>query len=59
MDCKLYVAARNKLYNELHDYGPLTLNTLLFGDLNLPLEDNVTIFKAVHQYILSTRRFDQ
>ena len=41
----------------LSQYGNITLNIILNGDLNLSKESNMVIFEAVHRHIKRTKRF--
>ena len=52
-----YVNERVKLFHETRDFHPLNINLILFGDANISLESNTTIFKSVQNYIKNTRRF--
>jgi len=38
---------------------PLNSNLLLYGDPQYSIEQNISIVAAVHQYIQSTKRFNQ
>ena len=40
LNCPNYVVQRNTLFNLLHQYQPLTVNKLLFGDCTLAASDN-------------------
>ena len=55
--CPLYDDQRQTLGNKLYNYIPLTAHKLLFGDTDLPIEDNSNIMLAVQKYITSTKRF--
>ena len=56
--CPKYVNERVKLFHETRDFHPLNINLILFGDGNISLESNTTIFRSVQNYIKHTRRFD-
>ena len=52
-----YASERRILFRETHNYHPLDLNMVLFGDINATPESNTTIFKLVQNYIKNTKRF--
>ena len=52
-----YVNERVKLFHETRDFHPLNIYLILFGDINISLETNTTIFRSVRNYIKNTRRF--
>ena len=56
--CPKYVNERVKLFHETRDFHPLNINLILFGDGNISLESNTTIFRSVQNYIKHTSRFD-
>ena len=62
-----YFFPGNKYRNERHqffeipsarDFQPLTINKVLFGNETLDCQLNIELFSAVHEYIKSTKRFD-
>ena len=55
--CPYYSTQRNILFNDLHHFQPLSLNKLLFGDQSLSIRENNLIFRNVHKFIASTKRF--
>ncbi|XP_055995247.1 uncharacterized protein LOC125672352 isoform X1 [Ostrea edulis] len=57
--CKNYSRARNDLFNRLFMLDLVNIDTklLLCGDVNLPLQTNITIFSVVHKFIEETCRF--
>ena len=55
--CPLFSIQRQVLFNTVSPITNCNLKTLLFGDDNLSMELNKTIFQAVHTYISSTKRF--
>ena len=57
--CKKYSKARNNMFNQLFmlDLANIDTNLLLCGDVNLPLQININIFSAVHQFIEESTRF--
>ena len=55
--CPKYANERMILFRETHNYHPLNVNMVLFGDINATLESNTAIFKAVQNYIKNTKRF--
>ena len=56
---KNYSNARNNLFNQLFmpDLVNIDTNLLLCGDVHLPLQTNINIFSAVHQFIEESTRF--
>ena len=57
LNCPNYVVQRNTLFNSLHQYQPLTVNKLLFGDCTLSAGDNEKIFLSVQKFLISSHRF--
>ena len=55
--CPKYANEITILFRDTHNYHPLKLNMILFGDTNATPESNTTIFKAVQNYIKNTKRF--
>ena len=55
--CPKYVNERVKLFHETRDFHLLNIKLILFGDANISLESNTTIFRSVQNYIKHTRRF--
>ena len=55
--CPKYANERTILFRETHNYHPLNLNMVLFGDINVTPESNTTVFKEVQNYIKNTKRF--
>ena len=56
-ECTSYTNQRVTLFRSTRHVHPLSIDKVLFGDLNLTIEDNISLFKAVHQYIKDTKRF--
>ena len=48
---------REELLNTVTTYCQPTLNVLLYGNANLSESENKTIFSAVQEFILKTKRF--
>ena len=48
---------REELLNTVITYCQPTLNVLLYGNANLSESENKTIFSAVQEFILKTKRF--
>ena len=48
---------RVTLFRSTRFVHPLSIDKVLFGDSNISIEENISLFKAVHQYIKDTRRF--
>ena len=55
--CPLFVIPRDDLHTIVVNYAPFSLATILFGASDCSLESNKTIFLAVHNFILKTKRF--
>ena len=55
--CNIYTNQRLSLFNSLSIYAPITIEMLLFGDLNMSNEDNEFITLCVQKYIHETKRF--
>ena len=57
--CKKYSKARNNMFNQLFmlDLVNIDTNLLLCGDVHMPLQTNINIFSAVHQFIEESTRF--
>ena len=53
--CPLFMVHRN---THLQKYLHVNFNTLLFGDHQLTKQENTDIFKSVHHFIASTKRFE-
>lgn len=57
LECNRYNIIRTDLLNEVSQYCNPTLHSLLFGDIALNDEANESIFKAVHRFIIRSKRF--
>ena len=57
IECPLYTRQRITLRATVEQHGIFNIQTLLFGDKNLSVEENLAIFGAVHAYIVDTKRF--
>ena len=57
LNCNLYQNLREELLNTVATYCQPTLNVLLYGNANLSDSENKTIFSAVQEFILKTKRF--
>ena len=55
--CPLYREIRNDLITAVSSVCAISLDSLLFGNANIPYKDNVVIFKEVHKFILKSKRF--
>ena len=58
LHCPQYDIQRSTMSNSLSHHAPLSLSLLLYGNSELDYQSNVSIFKAVQQFIKSTRRFE-
>ena len=56
-DCEMYTNQRVKFFRSTRFVHPLSIDKVLFGDSNISIEENISLFKAVHQYIKDTSRF--
>ena len=58
-ECPLYMQARDTLYknNDTAVTGNVNLNTFLYGNPAVSLDDNNIIFRAVQRYIRESGRF--
>ena len=57
MECQMYNIMRMEMFDTVNRYSDVTETVLLFGDNSLSIESNEAIFRAVHKYILQTKRF--
>ena len=55
--CQLFNTQRIALHNTIIEYAPFNLHTVLHGRQELPLNVNLTIIEAVHEFIQNTSRF--
>ena len=58
--CPKYNATKEILLQNIHQVSPtleITIQLLLFGDHNLPIEQNMQVVKAVCNFIKATQRF--
>jgi hypothetical protein len=53
----MYDQMRDELYENLEIPQVLTTEILLYGDTNLDKKVNISIFREVQRYIISTKRF--
>ena len=57
MHCQIYQAQRAELTQTVSQFSLFLLQTLLYGNNNLPLNTNTLIFDAVQKYIKDAKRF--
>ena len=57
LHCPVYNVQRDTLTRELHNYGPLSEQLLLFGDNSKNTSYNEKLFKAVHHFLKTSKRF--
>ena len=57
-ECPLFANERVTMFNTISHITQITLKVLLFGKSELTLDQNQTIFEAVHTFIKSTQRFN-
>ena len=56
--CPMFDVQRAELlYEVAHISNNICVNTLLYGDINLSINNNNMLFAAVHNYLTSTERF--
>ncbi|MCG7876809.1 MAG: reverse transcriptase family protein [Candidatus Thiodiazotropha endolucinida] len=55
--CPKYTNQRVIMFTATHNFHPLNLDILLYGNAQLTFEQNMIIFNAVHSYIKNTGRF--
>ena len=56
-ECTSYTNQRIILFRSTRSVHPLSIDKVLLGDRNRTDEENISLFRAVHQYIKSTNRF--
>ena len=57
LNCNLFQNLREELLNTVTTYCQPTLNVLMYGNAYLSKSENITIFSAVQEFILKTKRF--
>jgi hypothetical protein len=57
LHCPFYVLERAAMLSSISDISVVTVESLLYGSNELSFEDNKKVFLAVHNYIISTKRF--
>ena len=57
LKCTNFINQRVTLFNATRKFHPLNINTLLFGNSQLSIEENSVIFESVHEFIKQTKRF--
>ena len=57
MHCPNYDDIRTSLRQEITECVPFTVKNLLFGNKNFSYEINTLVFKAVHKFIVASKRF--
>ena len=55
--CPKYAIARSKLHTAIAKYAPFTMHTIFYGSSKCTLHENMQIFSAVQDYIITTSRF--
>ena len=58
LQCPLYAGIREELITNVNVVTDCNIILILFGDQNQDYEKNYLIFKSVHKYIKSSKRFD-
>jgi hypothetical protein len=56
--CPLYNQQRTILHNKINPRVPFTLYTLLHGCKDLSIQENVTLYNLVLNFVENTKRFD-
>ena len=54
----LFLDERHLFFEAARDFQPLTTQLLLYGNETVDNTLNSALFRAVHDYIKSTKRFD-
>jgi hypothetical protein len=54
--CTLYAAQRLQLFREI-ERATVSIQTILHGDANISVDENILILDAIHQFIVDTGRF--
>ena len=57
LECPLFAISRLNLIARTYPLVDVTVDNLLYGSINLTLEENKRVFEAVHEYIIDTNRF--
>ena len=52
--CTLYAAQRLQLFREIDQDS---VSSILHGDANMSVDENILILDAIHHYIIDTGRF--
>ncbi len=55
--CPFYTIARSMLHTIVSGFVPFTLQTVLYGSSDCTLAENIKIFAAIQNFILTTERF--
>ena len=59
LNCYRFRNLRLELFNKISTFCQPTLEVILYGNVNISIDDNKQVFLAVQEYILKTRRFCQ
>ena len=55
--CIKYIGERQVFNDTVRDFQPLTINLILFGSESWNIETNMVLFRAIHGYIHTSKRF--
>ena len=58
IECPHYLEIRRDLFNVISIFTQVSIDTILFGHVELTTEQNYIVFDAVHNYILKSKRFN-
>ena len=58
LECPFFNENRISLFNQIGELTIINTNILLYGNAELNMDENKRVFDAVHEYIISTKRFD-
>ena len=58
LHCNLYRDIRTVLINSISNLTLCSIEHILYGDPQLSLTDNQTVFCAVHKYLKDSKRFN-
>ena len=57
LNVKIFIQPRTKLFQSIREFAPITLQKLLFGDLEKTDRENEKIIHSAQIYIQDTKRF--
>ena len=58
LSCPMYTVEREQMIDTIHQQiDNIDINTILYGNESISIEQNQTIFQTVHEYIKNSGRF--